>query len=251
MITKKYYKLVKVSYEDSGYFYVKNVSDQNGTLTTAFNLTSGGSFEYSTDGVNWNSISDTTSFSLSVQSGNSVYLRGNTTKLTATSYVNGCIRMDVDHIVGGNPFSMLNKTNFNTMTTAPGGTYESGHLLYLFRGDTHLIDASQITFGNVVTLKTSTLSQMFYGCTGLINGPELNDFDGTYGTNQGSCNSMFQGCSHLTNVKIKTSVWDTGRYNNWLAGVSASGTIYAPTGSDIANYSGASGVPSGWTVVYY
>ena len=298
MITKKYYKLVKVSYEDSGYFYVENISNQTGTFTMKspyndFTLHYG---EYSTDGVNWITpqLEGGEYLELSVPAGGRVYLKGDNDYYMDQQY-RPTINMDVDHIAGGNAMSLLDKTNFATKTTINYGNA----LALLFKNDTHLVSAEKlilpatalaeycydsmfygctsltsapelpaVTLANycykemfrgctsltkapsalpATTVPMYSYSRMFQGCTALTTAPELGF---TTVSNYG-CNFTFMSCSNLISVKITDTDWDTSTCSDWLNGVAASGTIYAPTGSDIANYSGTSGVPSGWTVVYY
>lgn len=97
------------------------------------------------------------------------------------------------------------------------------------------------------TLASSCYENMFGGCSAMENAPEL------MATQMASScyQSMFARCSSVESVKVHVSVWDSTNSTNWLYNGAASGTIYAPTGSDIANYSGVNGVPSGWTVSYY
>lgn len=273
MITKKYYKLVKVSYEDEGYFYMENISDQTGNFSVYKNgSTQWTDVEYSTDGVNWNSYSLSTLPTVPVVSGGRIYVRGNG-RLGGTGG-NGAwcsVRMDVDHIVGGNIYSLIDKTTFSTRTTATNNSYE---LIGAFRGNTHLVSAEKLNFGNVTTLAQSSFESMFKGCTALTTAPTLTPTTLASGCYQ----YMFEECSSLTKgpdikattlanacfnrmfgwgankintIKIAILNWNTSYSPDWLVSAPNSGTIYAPTGSDIANYSGTSGVPSGWTVVYY
>lgn len=264
MITKSYYKLVKVSYEDSGYFYVKNVSGQAGTLTMNAGNNLGCNIEYSTDGVNWTTADPNAPFSLTVPAGANVYMRG-----TNASLAEKTINMDTSHTVGGNVYSLLDKATYASRTSGVGDM----EFTRLFQGNTHLVSAADLNFGNVTTLTNTCYSYMFLDCTSLEAAPELpattlkqgcymNMFAGC--TNlatapelpattlpYGCYNNMFAVCESIASVKIGATTWNTSSATNWLNLTAASGTIYAPTGSDIANYSGASGVPSGWTVVYY
>lgn len=103
MITKKYYKLVKVSYADSDYFRITNVDTTAGTLTIGAGGNLDKNLEYSTDGVNWTTAASNAPFSLAVPAGSNVYMRGsNNTWTTGTSSSSGgkTILMDVNHTVG-------------------------------------------------------------------------------------------------------------------------------------------------------
>lgn len=296
MITKKYYKLVKVSYEDEGYFYMKNVSNSIGHFSVI--KMNGGPWhnaEYSLDGANWESYDLTTLPSIDVNPNSNIYIRGDGAFMHQSYGWRYKLTMDVDYIIGGNIYSLVDKSGFATRTTS----LANRELSTVFEDDTHLIGAADLNFGNVTTLNNecysgmfngcanlttapelpaTTLAQhcydyMFQGCTSLTTAPELpattlelycysQMFNGCTALTTGpnilaptfasySCGSMFYNCRNLQSVKTAVATWNTDNAYNWLSGVSASGTIYAPNGSDIANYSGASGVPSGWTVVYY
>lgn len=61
---------------------------------------------------------------------------------------------------------------------------------------------------------------------------------------------MFYGCSLLDNIVYTGSVF--GNANNWLVGVSKTGTFYYTDNNlDVASIPrNASGIPSGWTIQY-
>lgn len=243
MITKKYYKLVKVSYEDSGYFYFENVSNQTGTLSILKEWTpsSWSGVEYSTDGVNWNSYDLSTLPTILVSAYSKVYLRGsgnmgNDSNDSPHYYFN----MDVDHIVGGNVLSLIKKNSFLTDTTL-----QAFCLNGIFLNDTHLLSAEKLNFGNLTTLSFGSFTKMFRGCSALTTSPEL-----PATTLANSCYSnMFNGCSSLNTVKcLATDISASNCTNNWLSGVSATGTFYKAASMNDWT-SGPNGIPSGWTVV--
>lgn len=296
MITKKYYKLIRVSYADSDYFHVTNVSDQIGMLTLNGTNNLGKNLEYSTDGVNWTTADSNAQFSLNVPAGANVYMRGTNNNFGIQ------LHFDVNYHIGGNLMSIINKANYATMTSYNGGSNGDDHGFHgLFKNETNLIDASKLNFGQVNTV-SNFMHETFFGCSNLMFAPDMStlrsiggnkssamfkgsgivaapDFSNLEAISGEAGRELFQGCNNLTvgadlrnvtnvggnscwtmfaNCRNLTTVytpnittWNTGTFSNWLSYSAASGTIYAPTGSDIANYSGASGVPSGWTVVYY
>jgi len=65
----------------------------------------------------------------------------------------------------------------------------------------------------------------------------------------GSCyNMMFQGCTNLNYVKcLATDISAEWCLDEWLDGVSASGTFVKASGATWA-VAGENGIPSGWTV---
>lgn len=236
MITKKYYKLVKVSYADSDYFRVTNVSDQTGTLTVGGSSNLSKNLEYSTDGVNWTTAATNAPFSLTVPAGANVYMRGTNSSMSGKT-----INMDVNHTVGGNVYSLLDKTNYGTLTASVG----QSEFNTLFANNSHLIDASQMTFGNVTTLKSGCYGNMFAGCSALTKAPEL-----AAPILVNACyNGMFYNCRQLQYVKCLAEDISTGNpTNQWLEMVSGTGTFVKSPNMESWPRS-TSGIPSGWTVV--
>lgn len=217
MITKKYYKLVKVSYEDSGYFYMENISDQAGN----FSVYKSGSpqwtnAEYSTDGVNWESYDLTTLPSILIPSGGRIYIRGNGRfgdNYTDTTYYS--LRLDVDHIIGGNIYSVIDKTSFSTRTTS----VNSKELLGAFMDNTHLISAAKLNFGNVSTVSSQSFFNMFSGCTSLTTPPTSLPAT-TVATN--CYGQMFSGCTSLTTApELPATTVATSCYDKMFQGCSS------------------------------
>lgn len=83
---------------------------------------------------------------------------------------------------------------------------------------------------------------MFNGCTSLTTAPELPATT----LAQGCYSNMFKGCSSLNTIKIGyIGNFSTTYFNNWVNGVSASGTFYYD-GDDMTR--GNSAIPTGWTI---
>lgn len=122
-------------------------------------------------------------------------------------------------------------------TTLYGYCYQS-----MFYGCTALITAPELP---ATTLASNCYSVMFHKCTGLTTAPELPAtilVDNCYG-------SMFKGCSQLNYVKcLATDMTATGCTTNWLQGVASTGTFVKDAAMEDWP-TGASGIPSGWTVV--
>lgn len=262
MITKKYYKLVKVSYADSDYFRITNVDMTAGTLTINGSNNLGCNIEYSTDGVNWTTADPNAPFSLTVASGANVYMRGTNSNLNGKT-----INMNANHTVGGNVYSLLDKATYASRTTSVG----TSEFQNLFKNNTHLISAADMNFGNVVSVGQSAYWGMFSGCTSLTSAPELP----ATSLNQHCYREMFNNCTSLTSApelpattlasncyyiifngcralqSIKCLATDISANNctmSWVYDVSATGTFYKS--ANMSDWTtGVNGIPSGWTVI--
>lgn len=93
-------------------------------------------------------------------------------------------------------------------------------------------------------LSSGCYSGMFRGCVSLTTAPEL-----PATTLASSCyNGMFQGCTSLNYIKAMFTTEPTTSYtNNWVNGVSGSGTFVKNSAAQW-DVTGNYGVPSGWTV---
>lgn len=94
------------------------------------------------------------------------------------------------------------------------------------------------------TLANHCYNNMFSGCTSLTKAPDL-PAPNVYTYTQ-EYYKMFYGCSKLNYVKMLATTIDTDTFGNWLYGVASSGTFVKS--ASITLPTGASGIPSGWTV---
>ena len=87
---------------------------------------------------------------------------------------------------------------------------------------------------------------LFYGCTSLTTAPALPATTLAY-----YCyHCMFYGCTRLNYVKIyATDISANNCLSYWLSNVPANGTIHIAEGMSSVYPTGASGIPSSWTVV--
>lgn len=136
----------------------------------------------------------------------------------------------------------------------------------MFRGCTGLTAAPELP---ATTLVDSCYRGMFRGCTGLTSAPELpatklanGCYDSMFrdctgltstpalpaATLAASCYSyMFNGCTGLNEVRCHaTAISEDLALFNWLTNVASTGIFYKAMG--VTYPSGASGIPSGWTV---
>lgn len=170
------------------------------------------------------------------------------------------------YTVSGNILSLVYGDNFRNYTTLPSDyTY---NFTYMFSYQESIdIDASNLILPSNVTsycysqmfrqsgliaapalpatsLTDRCYSQMFQNCTKLTTAPEL-----PASVLMNRCyHAMFRYCSNLNYVKAMfISTPGTNYTNNWLGDVAANGTFIKSSQANW-NVSGASGIPSGWTV---
>lgn len=86
--------------------------------------------------------------------------------------------------------------------------------------------------------------RMFYGCTKLTSAPIIRLLTlPTY-----SCYQMFYNCKALSYIKLMATNISAGScLENWVYGVAATGT-FVKNSAATWDVTGASGVPSGWTI---
>lgn len=88
---------------------------------------------------------------------------------------------------------------------------------------------------------------MFSGCTSLIEAPELP----AQTLRQRVYMTMFRRCSSLNYIKmLATNISASNCLNLWVDGVAATG-IFVKNINATWTTTGASGVPTGWTIIYY
>jgi len=121
-----------------------------------------------------------------------------------------------------------------TLTSLHNGTYYS-----LFSNCTNLnVPPMEITVGG------DCYQQMFSDCTSLESSPDI--LIPTLASN--SLKEMFKGCTSLKHIKImSTNISASNCLQNWVQNVGSTGTFEKAEG--VTFPSGASGIPSGWTVV--
>lgn len=281
-------------------FYVENINSGIETL----NIKKSGSFaptltiEYSTDRVNWNTLgtTSTTDLTYTLNPGDKVYLRCDTTSWGYRSGSSHSNHISGVSKVGGNIMSLLYGGGFtgdenifrNTSNQAFYGIFEANSTLkdaqYL------LLPATTLIFGcyremfhnctsltTIPILPTTTLADycyagMFRACTSLTTTPTLPATilaSGCYSDMFSGCTlltnapdllattlvdycyyEMFSGCTNLEYIKcLATDISASNCTYNWMRRVRnvSSSTFVKKAG--VTWPSGASGIPSGWTVV--
>jgi hypothetical protein len=142
-------------------------------------------------------------------------------------------------------YGMLwNCTGLTNAPALPATTLANGCYNSMFHGCTGLTNAPALP---ATTLAYYCYEYMFTNCTSLTSSPVL-----PATTLAVNCYyEMFKGCSNLSSVTcLATNISASGCTNDWLSGVASTGTFNkAASMNDWP--SGASGIPSGWTVQNY
>lgn len=151
-------------------------------------------------------------------------------ELPATTLASGCY---------GSMFEDC--TNLTTAPELPVETLASGCYNNMFSGCTSLVTAPELP---ATTLAERCYKNMFRGCTNLTTAPELPASTLTQNCYYG----MFSGCTNLNYIKAMFTTTPSTTYTeNWVSGVSATGTFVKNSAAQW-DVSGASGIPTGWTV---
>lgn len=228
-------------------------------------------FEYSYDEATWITIStDEDYFSdwdITLQPGETVYIRGNNTWLNDVNHYFYIYSEDNGSTIAGNINSLFNTDlsvrilpegiKFNSLFSdcnakfgqiaLPATTIGTTAYSYMFENCVELVNAPNLP---ATTLKGEQhYARMFWGCRNLVNGPEIS----VVNPGVSSFRDMFWACPKLENVKVHFTRW-TDIFGNvisrdWMSGVSATGNFYCP--STLPQTRGDSYIPSGWTIHTY
>ena len=233
------------------YFYVEDASGSANTLSIAKSYTNAPTIEVfsSTDGNNWTSMGNTstTAITATVPANGKLYL-----KATANTWANydedeeeygiNSIIASGSYNVGGNIMSLLNGDNYQSSSFSSINECAFLGLFYRLGGyNTKIISAANLVLPNNTC--ASCYDDMFVQCTALTTAPVL-----PATTLARLCYyQMFSGCTSLNEVTTYANdISATNCLTNWLSGVATTGDFYNLGGATYE--SGASGIPSGWTV---
>ena len=134
-----------------------------------------------------------------------------------------------------------NCTSLTTAPALPATTLANNCYSYMFRGCTSLTTAPALP---AIDLKNYCYQNMFYGCKSLTTAPAL-----PATTLASNCyQNMFYNCIKLNYIKmLATNISASNCLKNWVNGVSSTGT-FVKNAAMTSLPTGASGIPSGWTV---
>ena len=158
-------------------------------------------------------------------------------------------------------------TNLMAAPALPATTLANNCYSYMFRGCTSLTIAPELP---ATTLAGNCYVSMFSGCTSLTTAPELPATElrgGCYSDMFNGCtslatapelpataltsycySSMFSGCTNLNYIKAMFTTKPGSSYTfNWVSGVSSTGTFVKNSAATWTT-TGASGIPTNWTV---
>ncbi len=152
-------------------------------------------------------------------------------KLPATTLANQCYY-----------YMFYGCTSLTTAPELPATTVANSCYGYMFRGCTSLTTAPELP---ATTLANQCYYEMFYDCTSLTAAPQL---PATTLANQ-CYRQMFYGCMSLNYIKcLATDISASRCLSKWVSYVASTGT-FVKSSSMTSFPEGASGIPSGWTVV--
>lgn len=135
-------------------------------------------------------------------------------------------------------------TNLAAAPELPATTLEGGCYNGMFCDCTSLVNAPKLP---ATSLEDDCYAGMFMNCTSLTSAPALPATT----LETGCYYEMFKGCTSLNSVTmLATNISASNCLTNWMSGVAATGTFTKAAGMTSLP-TGASGIPSGWTVKNY
>ena len=246
MITRNYFKVVRVFPDPSDYFYIKNEGYESGLLILGnINTETRTDLEYKIDNGSWTNFVQTWNDygTFELQPNSKLYLRG--TAGYWQENVDDTIYLGTDELgaisVGGDLRTLLDYTDVDSVTTIPAYCFKQ-----TFQKN-NLISIDNLTLGSsVTTLGDNCMHQMFYKSQ-IQKGLDLSNVT-TVGTD--AMDFMYYNCTSLNEAYApNVSTWDENKTGSWLNNVSSTGVLYKPANLVIPTTD--SGVPSGWTTQTY
>ena len=199
--------------------------------------------QYSLDGTTWNNL--TTSTSITLNTGNFVYIRGKQTrqerplnngyttfKLTGKLALKGNIMHLYDYEHPEN--TVIKYTN---------------SFPYLFEDCTALYDVSEFYIPNITFSFPSykiawNFICFFMNCTNIQEGPIIMIENANHSAG-GAFQNFFSGCSALKKITTHFTNYNSTFFVKWLEGASSTGDFYNLGGAPFER--STDGIPTGWT----
>ena len=195
--------------------------------------------EYFANG-SWSNM--TTATNITLNSGESVYVRGILSGNNAsTDYT--ALKGFGSLKVSGNINTIWDYTASDLGAGFQLKNYCGFHLFNTF--SSALIDISELILP-ATTLADSCYRYMFYGCDNITTSPIL-----PAQTLVSNCyRDMFNNCSKLNKITCLATSMANLSTNSWVTNVAATGTFYK--NSEMSSWTtGGSGIPNGWTIEDY
>lgn len=247
MITRNYFKVVRVFPDPSDYFYIKNEGYESGMIIISnVNAQTRTDLEYKIDNGSWTNFVQTWNDygTFELQPNSKLYLRG--TAGYWREEEDDDIFFGTDELgaisVGGDLRTLLDYTDVDSVTTIPAHCFNQ-----TFQKN-NLISIDNLTLGSsVTTIGNNAFQQMFYESQ-IQKGLDISSVT-TLGDN--AMNFMYDSCTSLNEAYApNVSTWDDNKTVEWLANVASTGVVYKPANL-VINTNTNSGVPSGWTTQTY
>lgn len=214
-------------------FYIESTHNSSMTI----DITPSGSPNYSpslqksSDGINWTEITISTSSSTSIEipAMGKVYLKGdNPQGFNRSNSAYYCIGSNYSHIIGGNILSLVDSTDFTSLSRVPDYSFCG-----LFNRDIGLFDSSDVNFGTATTSGQHSCQSMFANCNNMTGGPRLYDFTDLESS---AFAYMFSGCTSLAvpsdMSRINVGEWAiSGTYDGCTSITSTASMIPLTAGS--------------------
>lgn len=247
MITRNYFKVVRVFPDPSDYFYIKNEGYESGNLYVDC-PDERTDIEFKIDNGSWTNLHQTYGAGayIELQPNSKVYFRGTAGYVKDVEgnglWFDSGINTNITISMGGDLRTLLNYTDVDSITTIPEKCFQNA-----FDG-TNLISIDNLTLGSsVTTLGDNCMHQMFYKSQ-IQKGLDLSNVT-TVGTD--AMDFMYYNCTSLNEAYAPNlSTWNTSKTNGWLDGVASTGVLYKPANLTIPT-NNEGGVPSGWTTQTY
>ena len=247
MITRNYFKIVRVFPDPSDYFYIKNEGYESGNLYVDC-PDERTDIEFKIDNGSWTNLHQTYGAGayIELQPNSKVYFRGTAGYVKDVEgnglWFDSGINTNITISMGGDLRTLLNYTDVDSITTIPEKCFQNA-----FDG-TNLISIDNLTLGSsVTTIGNNAFAMMFQGSQ-IQNGLDLSNVTsvGYYGLGQ-----LYYNCNNLTSAYAPNlSTWNTSKADAWLNNVSSTGVLYKPANLTIPT-NNEGGVPSGWTTQTY